>query len=302
MGTVSDKKTTMISTAHDRHDHMLTAYTVIDQPSLRLVPAYAHRDWMQRTRNHFANRCLPLVMANQWGWFVLNSHDITVVWNGGIESDAVVIRVESTGAPSPASSHFGHGIITWHLPWVFRTPPGFNLLIRGPANWPKDGAVALDGMVEADWSVTTFTMNWQITRKATPIRFARDEPIAMLVPQKRGELEQFDAIERPIHADPALEKDFQAWSHSRDKFLRDLPRPGTQANQQGWQKHYTLGRRPDGVPALQHQTKLVLKPFRDACDRPSPKDDGRRSTSELILARKSGRRLRRIRGNHAGSQ
>jgi hypothetical protein len=35
-------------------------------------------------------------------------------------------------------SHFGNGILTWNLPLLFRTPPGYNLLVRGPANYPKD--------------------------------------------------------------------------------------------------------------------------------------------------------------------
>ena len=36
------------------------------------------------------------------------------------------------------ASHFGSGILTWHLPLLFRTPPGYDLLVRGPANHPKD--------------------------------------------------------------------------------------------------------------------------------------------------------------------
>jgi Family of unknown function (DUF6065) len=35
-------------------------------------------------------------------------------------------------------SHFGDGIRTWHLPMLFRTPPGYKLLVRGPANYPKE--------------------------------------------------------------------------------------------------------------------------------------------------------------------
>jgi Family of unknown function (DUF6065) len=43
---------------------------------------------------------------------------------------------------------------------VFRTPPGCNLYVRGPANSPKDGIAALEGIIETDWSEATFTMNW----------------------------------------------------------------------------------------------------------------------------------------------
>jgi len=281
---------------------MLAAYRVVDHPGLRLVPAYPNRDWMQATRNHFANRCLPLVMANQWGWFIVNNREVTVSWNGGVEQEAVVIQVDSLNGLSPISSHFGHGIITWHLPWVFRTPPGFNLLIRGPTNWPKDGAIALDGVVETDWSVTTFTMNWQITRKATPICFGKDEPIAMLVPQRRGELEQFGAVERSIHTDPELEKKYFAWASSRAAFLHDLNISNTQANHEEWQRHYMRGRLPDGVAAQEHQTKLALKPFHRDSDRSPPQDNCNYSDRPLVAVRNPLQRLRRMRGTHARTQ
>ena len=69
------------------------------------------------------------------------------------------------------SQNFGHGVLTWHLNYLFRTSPGYNLYARGPANWPKDGIVPLEGIIETDWSVATFTMNWKVTVKNQPIDF-----------------------------------------------------------------------------------------------------------------------------------
>ena len=40
---------------------------------MRLIAAPADRDWMDATPNRFANRCLPLRIAAQAGWFVVNS-------------------------------------------------------------------------------------------------------------------------------------------------------------------------------------------------------------------------------------
>src|SRR5690606_37096116 len=105
------------------------------------------REWMQNTRDAFANRCLPLLIANQAGWLVLLPHSVRVVWDGtpGLKS----ICIESFDGPQPhlASSHFGHGILTFTIPFLFRTPPGYNLQVRGPANTPKDGVYPLDGIV-----------------------------------------------------------------------------------------------------------------------------------------------------------
>ena len=62
----------------------LIAYRVSRWPPMRLVTASSSRDWMDATPNRFANRCLPLRIASQAGWFVLNSHALRVTWNGGV--------------------------------------------------------------------------------------------------------------------------------------------------------------------------------------------------------------------------
>ena len=166
----------------------LTAYHLYSgTPSMPLVPAERVRDWMEATPDKFVKRCLPLLIANQAGFVILNSHAITVTWTGGVDKSALHIESGSAG-PGLAVSHFGSGVITWNIPWLFRTSEGYNLLVRGPANLPKDGVSALEGVVETDWSCATFTMNWKVTRPGVPIVFAVGEPIALLVPQKRASL------------------------------------------------------------------------------------------------------------------
>ncbi len=238
------------------------AYQTGSQALMRLIPAVPQRKWMDATRYRFAYRCLPMVIANQWGWWVVNLHRVTAVWEGGEEKSSLKIGPIRGDSIMAATSHFGHGIMTWQLPWLFRTPPGFNLLIRGPANFPKDAASPLEGVVEADWSVSSATMNWQITRKDTEVVFEKDEPIAMLVPQRRHELESFDPAERSLASDPALEEQFRAWSTSRDSFLRDLKMPGTEASNSGWQKDYTRGTDTRGKRAPEHQTRIILRDFK----------------------------------------
>ena len=61
----------------------LIAYRTRPWPPMRIVVAQADRDWMDATPYRFANRCLPLKIAAQAGWFVLNSHALRVTWNGG---------------------------------------------------------------------------------------------------------------------------------------------------------------------------------------------------------------------------
>ena len=240
----------------------LTAYRIHKYPSMPIVPATAMRGWMDNTNDRFAYRCLPLLIANQNGWFIVNTHRIRCVWNGGAgEHDLQVIdRGGPPGTPCPAQSHFGHGVLTFNLNYLFRTPPGWNLWARGPSNWPKDGVTALEGIVETDWSVATFTMNWKLTTAHQPVEFHPGEPICMITPVRRGETESFQPIARDITDVPELAEGFRKWSESRTQFNRDLRKQDSEAAQEKWQKEYLQGFGP-GVKAPQHQTKLVLREF-----------------------------------------
>lgn len=245
------------------HAPRLLAYRLSAAPPMPLVPAARERSWMDATGERFAYRCLPLNIANQSGWWVLNSHALTVTWDGGSSVDALRIHWRSGEPPFPAVSHFGEGILTWHLPYLFRTPPGWNLLARGPANLPKPGIYALEGVVETDWSVATFTMNWKLTQVDQPVTFETGEPICQLVPQLRGDLEAFVPEIREIGANPDLEAEFSAWSASRSQFLGELQEPGSEAVRRKWQKDYFHGATSDGTRAPDHQTKLRLRDFSD---------------------------------------
>jgi antitoxin (DNA-binding transcriptional repressor) of toxin-antitoxin stability system len=239
----------------------LIAYSVTPSASLDLVPASRDRDWISATHRQFARRCLPLLMANQAGWALLSRHRVRLTWNGGHRlADTTVEPLEGDG-PAPVKSHFGYGIVTWNVPFVFRTPPGWNLLARGPANWPKDGIAPLEGLVETDWATATFTMNWKLTRPGHPVEFTVGEPVAMLVPQPRGALERFEPSMRALEEDEATAAGHRSWAASRARFNADLRVPGSAATARGWQRDYFRGRNANGTQAPVHQTRLSLRPF-----------------------------------------
>lgn len=249
-------------------ERQLIAYHPHDLPPLRVTAAPRWRDWINAMEDRWANRCLPLLMANEAGWTILNEHAFEAVWDGGTAATATTIRFDDGEIPSPApvESHFGYGIVTWAIPLLFRTPRDWNLLVRGPANWPKDSICALEGLVETDWSVATFTMNWKLTRPQQPVRFERDEPFCMLVPQRRGELESFRPRFQRFADDPDTLAATKAWSDSRHdaqvrKFLAAYS--GDYAGDRAsWEQHYFRGTSPDGTaPASTHQTQLRLPDF-----------------------------------------
>jgi hypothetical protein len=242
----------------------LIAYPLYPNPAMRLVPATNDREWMTATNDQFAKRCLPLLIANQAGWFVLNSHHLRVTWDGGDRIEALQLEWLSGDPPYPAVSHFGHGILTWHLPYLFRTEPGYQLHVRGPANWPRDGIHALEGIVETDWSVATFTMNWKMTRTGHPVEFGVGEPVCVLAPTRVALLEELQPEFGVLDQDEALAEGYRQWSTGRSRFNAQLKIPGSDATRRKWQREYFHGKTPSGKAAREHRTKLRLREFPDS--------------------------------------
>jgi uncharacterized protein DUF6065 len=124
----------------------LIAFHTSPRVPVPIAPAPLRREWMDETRNRWAYKCLPLVVANEAGWFLLNEFRFEAVWSG--EDDPASIAIEffdsKVRTPAPVRSYFGYGVLTWTVPYLFRTPPGYNLLARGPSNWPKDGISELE--------------------------------------------------------------------------------------------------------------------------------------------------------------
>jgi hypothetical protein len=160
-------------------------------------------------------------------------------------------------------SHFGSGVITFELPFIMKTPPGWSLMVMGPINRPKDAVAALTGVIETDWSPYTFTMNWLCTRPNAQVRFEAGEPIAHFFPVRRGQLERIEPEVRDIHEDLDRKTQNDAWRESRSGFLKGLSEREAAVLAEKWQKAYYRGNRPDGKPGVKdHAIKLRLEEFK----------------------------------------
>jgi Family of unknown function (DUF6065) len=239
----------------------LTSYT-LGFSATELRPGPLVRPWMDTTGDKFAYRCLPLNIANQYGWEMLCPCAFEATWDGGPTPDAMVIETLDDGWPPPAS-HFGHGVLTFHVNQIFRTEPGTQLMATGPMNNPKDGISALSGIIETDWSHYTFTMNWVLTRPFQPVRFAKGEPFAHIFPVNLAAIQQVQPQYAPYETEPDLKEAYQAWQASRNAFNADLELPDSEARKEKWQKSYFQGMGPDAKPTQKahHWTKLDVKPW-----------------------------------------
>jgi Family of unknown function (DUF6065) len=238
----------------------ITAYKIMENPP-PIRTADRKREWMDDTQDRFAYRCLPLSIANQTGWEVLSPAGFTARWNGKNDLPAIQIKFDNEESPL-IGSHFGHGVLTFTLGYLFRTSKAHNLWVKGPTNQFKDGISALEGIIETDWTPFTFTMNWQFTRKKHKVRFEKDEPICTLLPYPRHYIGKFDPKLKVINENPKVYNQYVAWKDDREQFLRDLKDPNSEAVKEGWQKTYMKGEDQFGKVFAGHQTKVRTADFK----------------------------------------
>lgn len=239
----------------------LTAF-VVDGHDINIRPAPFEREWMDGTDQRFAYRCLPLNIANAHGWELLCSSAFSAIWDGRNGNDAIRVKARGGNTSTPAISHFGNGVLTFHVPCLFRTEPGIDLFVTGPLNNPKDAIAALSAIVETDWSPYTFTMNWKFTRPFQKIYFEADEPYCHVFPLARDSLEEVAPRIRPMSENSELNREHQRWSESRNSFNATLIEPNSKAAKDKWQKSYFRGVSPSGPSGPNdHRSRLRLPPF-----------------------------------------
>jgi hypothetical protein len=194
-----------------------------------------------------AYKCLPLVIANQWGWQILCPTDVVVTWDGRTEQTGLRVDVAPQFVPA-IKSQFGAGIITFSPPWLFRTPPGWNLYLKGPSNRWKPNCIPLEGVIETWWLNYTFTLNWKLVQPGTVV-FARGESLGQLVPVPHLTFQDAQATEGPIGLlEPKAAEELLEWQERRRKIA------GERDN-----VHH-LYRKADGVD--EHLHRINVPPLR----------------------------------------
>jgi hypothetical protein len=230
--------------------------------TINIRPAPMERAWMDVTDQKYAYRCLPLNIANAFGWEILCEEGFIATWLGGEEITDVIVEHDSNRF-TQAGSHFAHGILTFHIPCLFKTEPGVEMMVQGPVNNPKDGIYPLTGVIETAWAPYTFTHNWKFTRPYHTVRFHKGDPFCHIFPVSCDVLESVEPVIRPISTEPELEDAYEGWAESRAKFIKDLAVPESEARTAKWQKLYFRGLMPSGCPVqnslAKHRTKLKIK-------------------------------------------
>jgi hypothetical protein len=250
--------------------------TEIPELTVHVVPGWnsniraarQERQWMTNTPHQYSYRCLPLNIANSSGWEVLNPFTFDVFWTGGQGKENLFINAPpNTPKQITPESLFGSGIITFHVFGLFRTSPGWNLWVGGSPNYFKDGVQALTGIVETDWSVYSFTMNWAMTRPGA-VRFEKDEPICFFFPIQRNVVNNIQPKIKYLSEDPDFDRQFNKWSDVTNAFHEKMRTDPPKDNKDSWQRRYFQGKDMDGKYHDGHQSKLRVKEFEDTTKSP----------------------------------
>jgi hypothetical protein len=226
-----------------------------------LAPGKPNRLWMDRFSERHPYRCLPLTMANTTGWEMLCPFAFTAEWNGGPLQHDITIRPDKPGPEHDfVTSHFAHGVLTFHPGYLFRTPPGWSMWAMGPPNHIKDGIQALVGMIETDWLPFPFTMNWLFTRPGR-VRFEKGEPFCFITLQRDKEVAEFEPVLRSMESDVAFREQYEAWYRQRETFNAGILRGDPSKQKEAWQRFYFKGELPEntGEPPKDHVNKRRMK-------------------------------------------
>lgn len=244
----------------------LECFPTVSHPP-ELAPGRPNRDWMDAIGDRSPHRCLPLTIANTSGWELLCPYGVTLEWNGGPTMEDLKV-IPDRGVADPQElvrSHFAHGVLTFIVGYLFRTPPGWAVQVSGPPNTPKHGIYALTGLIETDWLPFPFTMNWMFTAPGR-VRFEKGEPFAFLQVVENRTLEQTQPVIRSLESEPELNEQCYAWAKSRAEFTERLQAIDPATLKESWQRFYFKGAPPErGGPApAEHVNKRRLKkPERD---------------------------------------
>ena len=241
----------------------ITAYIVNDTSDklLTIAPAGKTRNWMDASSGKYAYNCLPLVIANQLGWVVSAAPSFSVIWDGRDQKDALKFSFDACEVEMSqfVVSHFGQGIVSFKLPWVFRTNPGIGLIVRGPSNQWLHGAHGLEGFVETWGLESTFTMNWKITIPNINIHFPAHFPFCQIMPYDIATINNYTCSKKPISANKPLQEKYTKWLNRRKDTLKNLF-SGTKTTNY-YEKNYFKGLDVEGEKIEGHLKKLNLSQF-----------------------------------------
>ncbi len=224
-----------------------------DDTVFPIEPLPIKRHWMNNIIDTSAYHCVPLNVANQYGWVVLNPAEFCVTWNGGEHKEDLQVHYHEDPIINYAQSHLSNGVLTIAPDFIIRTSENISTVIRGAPNHPIDHILPLEAIVETDWLPFSFTYNFKFMSPGEVI-FKKGDPLFSFFPIERAEIEQYNPVFSSINDDEDFKKEYEAYRDSRtQKAETDAP----------FQKFYSRGRSATKQYDIKnHQNQISLKSFK----------------------------------------
>lgn len=149
------------------------------------------RDWFME---HYYY-CLPLTIANQYG-FVVKAYTDLEIYYAGEEAPAALkvgdsMELANKFRPQRYYTNFQNGVISIENNFQLRTPPNVNLMVIQPPNYFIEGIHCVSGVVEADNLSRTFTFNLKVTQPGKKIKIKKGQWLAAFIPVPRFYVDSF---------------------------------------------------------------------------------------------------------------
>jgi len=185
-----------------------------ETPVFEVIPGKVKRKWMDKTEGN-AYKCVPMNVANSYGWTVLSPLEFSATWDGGNAKHSLQVDLPANSPFRFAASEFGHGILSIVPDFIVRTSKNVSLYVRGVPNQLAIGLQPFDGIIETDWLPFTFTFNYKFI-KSGRLTIKKDQPLFTFFPIERGYIENFETRDINVYDDKEFYEDYLKYSDLRE--------------------------------------------------------------------------------------
>lgn len=155
--------------------------------------------------------CLPLTIGNQYGFVVKAMYDAEIFWDGKTYNiDVKSENFNNSSYPQVYVNDFP-GALTIENKFIYRTPPGVNLMTIQPPNYFIRGLHTMTGVVEADNLRRSFTFNLRVTNLNEVIKIKKGDWLAAFIPVPRFYVDSFELKDaRKIFSDDVIQNEIES--------------------------------------------------------------------------------------------
>ena len=220
------------------------------QTSPEINQSRFNREWMDNTYNKHAYQCLPMTVANVYGWEIVMEEDLVVQWDGGNTPPIILSgEITSSGRVQAISSIIG--MISINMGWVINTEDGYNTWVTGSPNYFVDGATPLTATLPSYWWPDESQMNWKITKIGEPVTFAAGTPFCFFNIYDNSILENTEIVTSNLWDDKELMESRVRYGELKTKNRYENPWTWTKGIRTGIDADGNkIGPSFDGLPKL----------------------------------------------------